>query len=89
MHPAVLQIAIVAPRSASALHPCRHEMSFTNKHGNSHFKHQTWAGLLAETAIDALGHVDVIARRLAAAVLALVRFDGDRLVKTRCSSKCG
>ena len=36
-----------------------------------------WARFLAEAAIDALGHVDVIARRAAAAVLARLGFDGD------------
>src|SRR5690606_18339025 len=37
------------------------------------------AGLLAEAAIDALGHVDVIARGAARAVLARLGVDGDRL----------
>ena len=37
------------------------------------------ARLLAEAAVDALGHVDVVPRRAAAAVLALLRLDGDRL----------
>src|SRR5579863_9432150 len=35
------------------------------------------AGLLAEAAIDALGHVDVVARGAAAAVGARLRLDGD------------
>src|SRR5690606_9367925 len=35
------------------------------------------AGFLAEAAIDAFGHVDVIARGAAAAVLAGLGFDGD------------
>ena len=37
------------------------------------------AGLLAETTVDALGHVNIVARRAAGAVGALLRFDGDRL----------
>src|SRR5262249_1070302 len=37
------------------------------------------AGLLAEAAIDALGHVDVVARGAAAAVGARFGLDGDRL----------
>src|SRR6478609_7912131 len=37
------------------------------------------AGLLAEAAVDALGHVDVVARRPAAPVLARLGVDGDRL----------
>src|SRR5262245_23344013 len=37
------------------------------------------AGLLAEAAIDALGHVDVVARRAAATVRARLGFDGDGL----------
>src|SRR5262249_34633393 len=37
------------------------------------------AGLLAEAAIDALGHVDVIARRAPAAVRARLGLDGDGL----------
>src|SRR5207248_674931 len=36
------------------------------------------AGLLAVAAIDALGHVDVVARGAAAAVLARLGLDGDR-----------
>jgi hypothetical protein len=36
------------------------------------------AGLLAEAAEDALGQVDVVARRAARAVVALLRLDGDR-----------
>src|SRR5579871_4579567 len=36
------------------------------------------AGLLAVAAVDALGHVDVVARRAPAAVLARLRLDGDR-----------
>jgi hypothetical protein len=36
------------------------------------------AGLLAIAAIDAFGHVDVVARRAAAAVLARLGLDGDR-----------
>ena len=39
----------------------------------------TGAGLLAEAAVDALGHVDVVACGLAAAVLALVRLNSDGL----------
>ncbi len=37
------------------------------------------ARLLTEAAVDALSHVDVIARRAAAAVLAFFRLDRDRL----------
>ena len=37
------------------------------------------ARLLAETAVDALGHVDVVPRGAPTAVLALLRFDGDGL----------
>src|SRR5687768_12547866 len=37
------------------------------------------AGFLAETAIDALGHVDVVAGRAAAAVAARLGLDGDGL----------
>src|SRR5205085_10724845 len=37
------------------------------------------AGLLTEAAIDALGHVDVVAGGAAAAVLARFGLDGDRL----------
>ena len=36
-------------------------------------------GLLAEAAVDALGHVDVVARGSAAAVSARLRLDGDGL----------
>src|SRR6202035_1270496 len=35
------------------------------------------AGLLAEAAIDAFRHVDVVARRAPAAVFARLRLDGD------------
>src|SRR5688500_434438 len=37
------------------------------------------AGLLAEAAVDALHHVDVVARRPPRAVLARLGVDGDRL----------
>ena len=37
------------------------------------------AGFLAEAAVDAFGHVDVVARGPAAAVLARLGLDGDRL----------
>src|SRR5262252_1783413 len=40
------------------------------------------AGLLAEAAIDALGHVDVVASRAAAAVRARLGLDGDGLGRT-------
>jgi hypothetical protein len=39
----------------------------------------TGAGLLAEAAVDALGHVDVITRRFTAPVLARGRLDRDGL----------
>lgn len=38
-----------------------------------------WAGLLAETAVDALGHVNVVAGGAAGSVFALFGFDGDGL----------
>src|SRR5690349_18088597 len=44
-------------------------------------------GFLAETAIDALHHVDVVARRTSAAVFARFRFDGDRLRGTNGLAK--
>src|SRR6202008_3349859 len=40
------------------------------------------AGLLAEAAVDALGHVDVVARGAAAAVFARLGLDGDGLRRT-------
>ena len=38
-----------------------------------------WARLLAESAVDALGHVDVVACCAAGSVLALLGLDGDGL----------
>src|SRR5690349_697326 len=40
------------------------------------------ACLLAQPAIDTLDHVDIVARRAAAAVFARLRLDGDRLRRT-------
>src|SRR5476649_185550 len=37
------------------------------------------AGFLAEAAVDAFGHVDVVARRAAAAIVARLGLDGDGL----------
>ena len=39
----------------------------------------TGAGFLAKAAIDALGHVDIVASRFPATILALVSFDRDGL----------
>src|SRR3954462_12665338 len=45
------------------------------------------AGLLAEAAIDALGHVDVVARGAPAAVVARLRLDGDGEGRADCLAK--
>src|SRR5690606_29333172 len=42
------------------------------------------AGFLAEAAIDALGHVDVVARGAAAAILARLALDGDGERRAHC-----
>jgi hypothetical protein len=39
------------------------------------------AGLLAEAAVDALGHVNVVARGAPAPILTLLRLDGDGLCR--------
>jgi hypothetical protein len=38
-----------------------------------------WATLLAETAVDALGHIDIVSGCSSAAVLTLLSFNGDSL----------
>ena len=40
---------------------------------------RTWAGLLAEAAVDALRHVNVVTRRFAAPILARFRLNGNCL----------
>jgi len=39
-----------------------------------------WARLLTESAVDTLGHVNIVLRRLTTPVLTLVRFYGDSLL---------
>src|SRR3546814_1946416 len=42
------------------------------------------SGFLAEAAVDAFGHVDVVARGTARAVIARFGLDGDRLRRADC-----